>query len=87
MPRRRQVAGVIGPTSTVNAPPVERGRLVYDFEIPELYFGGLPKITDKVRWVRAHLPREKCIKVGRDSAWYEADIEDHIRSLRGANVA
>lgn len=65
-------------------PPVphDRGRLWYDFEIPERFFNGLPKIANKVRWVREHLPREKRVKIGRDSAWYEADIVAFIDSRK-----
>lgn len=63
------------------APPPDRGRLYYDHEIPDAFFGGLPKITDKVRWVRSHLPRATRVKIGRDSAWYEADIRAYIGAL------
>jgi predicted DNA-binding transcriptional regulator AlpA len=27
-----------------------------------------------VRWVREHLPRQPRIKIGQESAWYEADV-------------
>lgn len=36
--------------------PVERGRLVYDFQVADAYLGGLPGIVGKLRWVREHLP-------------------------------
>jgi hypothetical protein len=72
-------------TETPEPPaPPERGRLWYDFEIPDHFFNGLPKITNKVRWVRTHLPREKRVKIGRDSAWYESDIIAYRDSLAKA---
>lgn len=54
--------------------PPTRGRLYYDYEIADAFLGGLPRVRDKVRWVRAHLPRETRMKIGRDSAWYELDV-------------
>lgn len=64
-------------------PPPDRGRLVYDAEIPDRYLGGLPGIARKVRWVRAHLPRDTRVRIGRRSAWYEADVAAYVASLRG----
>ena len=64
------------------APSRDRGRLYYDFEIANEFFGGLPKITDKVRWVRSHLPRQSRVKIGHNSAWYRADIEEYVASLQ-----
>jgi hypothetical protein len=59
-----------------------RGRLVYDVEVAERFFGGLPGIARKERWVRQHLPRDSRIKIGRSSAWYETDIQAWIESRR-----
>lgn len=64
------------------APP-SRGRLFYDHEIADAFLGGLPRVRDKVRWVRTHLPRETRMKIGRDSAWYELDVVAWLES-RGA---
>lgn len=63
--------------------PVERGRLWYDFQIPDEFLGGLPGIGNKVRWVREHLPRATRVKVGRASAWYARDVENYIESQTG----
>lgn len=68
--------------NVVVPPPKARGRLWYDFQIPDEFFGGLPTITSKVRWVRDHLPRECRIKIGGASAWYESDILAYIESER-----
>lgn len=64
-------------------PPADLGRLWYDDEIPEQFFHG--RVT--VRWVRAHLPRPKGLKIGRGWAWYEADIAEWIASRRGGRRA
>jgi hypothetical protein len=63
---------------------LNRGRLYYDYQIPDAFFGGLPRIGNKVRWVREHLPRETRVKIGRDSAWYEADIFTFLERQRKA---
>ena len=68
-------------------PPPDRGRLIYDFEIPDLYYRGLPGITKKLRWVREHFPRGKRVKIGGSSAWYEKDILEHLERERGATRA
>lgn len=68
-------------TQPLTAPP-SRGRLWYDFQIPDEFFGGLPNISDKVRWVRTHLPRASRVKIGQASCWYETDIQDFITSQR-----
>jgi hypothetical protein len=65
------------------APPPSRGRLWYDHEIPDQFFNGLPGIGSKLRWVREHLPRATRIKIGRMSAWYEADIVAYLEQERG----
>lgn len=70
-------------TRTPPAPPPNRGRLWYDFEIPDQFLNGLPGIGQKVRWVRAHFPRDSRIKIGQASAWYEADILVHLERERG----
>lgn len=64
------------PSARTDLAPVlfDRGRLWYDFEIPDRFFNGLPGIGQKVRWVREHLPRQTRIKIGQKSAWYEADV-------------
>ena len=67
-------------TQDALTPPPNRGRLWYDDEIPEQFFRG----RVSVRWVRAHLPRAKGIKIGRDWAWYESDIIAWFESQRGA---
>jgi hypothetical protein len=66
----------------ITPPPAGRGRLWYDFQIPEEFFAGLPGIGDKIGWVRRHLPRAKRMKIGGKSAWYERDILDFIESQR-----
>jgi hypothetical protein len=66
-------------------PPPNRGRLWYDFEIPDQFFGGLPGIGRKVRWVRDHLPRAKRLKIGQASAWYETDIVAWLEARREEN--
>ena len=68
----------------LTAPPPDRGRLWYDFEIPDEFFRGLPGIEQKVRWVREHLPKETRIRIGQKSAWYEADIRAFLESRRAA---
>ncbi len=68
----------------LTAPPPDRGRLWYDFEIPDEFFRGLPGIEQKVRWVREHLPKETRIRIGQKSAWYEADIRVFLESRRAA---
>ena len=65
------------------APPPSRGRLWYDFEIPDQFFGGLPSIRNKLRWVREHLPRASRITIGRSSAWYESDVIAYLEQERG----
>ena len=70
--------------SKLMAPPPDRGRLWYDFEIPDEFFRGLPGIEQKVRWVREHLPKETRIRIGQKSAWYEADIRAFLESRRAA---
>ena len=66
------------------APPPDRGRLWYDFEIPDEFFRGLPGIEQKVRWVREHLPKDTRIRIGQKSAWYESDIRAFLESRRAA---
>lgn len=73
--------------NTPVAPPADKGRLYYDYEIPDAFFGGLPRIGNKVRWVREHLPRASRIKIGRDSAWYERDIREHLERQQAAAAA
>lgn len=65
------------------APPPHRGRLWYDDEISEQFFRG--RVT--VRWIREHLPHAKGIKIGREWAWYEADINEWIDARRGTRRA
>jgi predicted DNA-binding transcriptional regulator AlpA len=65
---------------SVTTSPPNRGRLWYDDEIPEQFFRG--RVT--VRWVREHLPRRRGLKIGRDWAWYEADILEWMEAQRGA---
>jgi hypothetical protein len=68
----------------VTAPAPDRGRLWYDFEIPDAFLAGLPGIEQKVRWIREHLPRESRIRIGQKSAWYEADIRAFLENRRTA---
>ena len=70
-------------STAMMGPPPNRGMLWYDHQIPDQFFGGLPGIGLKVRWVREHLPRATRIKVGQQSAWYELDILDFIEKERG----
>ena len=63
--------------------PPKRGRLWYDDEISMPFFHG----RVSVRWVREHLPRSRGLKIGRQWAWYEADILEWIESQRGARRA
>lgn len=74
---------LVDATPDTRRAPVERGRLVYDFQIPDAFLGGLPGVRDKVRWVRTHLPRDQRVKVGRASAWYESTILAYIASQTG----
>lgn len=67
--------------------PVEQGRLWYDHQIADQFFGGLPRIGNKVRWIREHLPRATRIQIGRDSAWYERDILAYIATLQSKSTA
>lgn len=62
--------------------PPDRGPLCYDNEIPDQFLGGLPGITNKVRWVRQHLPRAISIKIGRRTAWHESDIRAWLEDRR-----
>jgi hypothetical protein len=81
-PRRPLAISPAAPRAPL-APPPARGRLWYDHEIPDQFFNGLPGIGNKVRWVREHLPRATRIKIGRMSAWYEADIVAYLEQERG----
>lgn len=86
MGKQRAMKLVVPAPEERRVAPTERGRLWYDFEIPDRFLAGLPRITDKVRWVRAHFPRAKRVKIGRDSAWYEADIREHMARQAGAQA-
>jgi hypothetical protein len=81
-PRRPALAVHRPDVAPIAPPPRGRGRLYYDFQIPDEFFSGMPGVKNKVRWVREHLPRAKRIKVGGASAWYESDIQDFIESQR-----
>lgn len=87
MPRRPPVPPIgrplVGATRGPLPPPPDRGRLVYDVEIPAAFFGGLPHLTNPVRWVREHLPKAQAIRIGRQLAWFTKDVEDWIESRRG----
>lgn len=67
--------------------PADRGRLWYDFQIPDRFLEGLPKIKNKVAYVRKHFPRATRIRIGKDSAWREQDIIEHIDKSRGGALA
>ena len=67
-------------TQDAITPPPNRGCLWYHDEIPDHFFRG----RVSVRWIPAHLPRAKGIKIGQDWAWYEADIVAGFESQRGA---
>jgi hypothetical protein len=75
--------GLLG-SNAVMPPPPDRGRLWYDFEIPDAFLSGLPGIGQKVRWIREHLPQDTRIRVGQKSAWYEADIRAFLEGRRSA---
>lgn len=60
--------------------PPTKGRLYYDFEIPEAFLGGLPRVRHKTRWVRENFPRATRVKIGQSSAWWEADILAHLHA-------
>ena len=62
--------------------PPDRGPLWYDNQIADRFLGGLPGITDKVRWVRVHLPKGMGIKIGRQTAWFETDIVAWLEDCR-----
>ena len=81
MSKRRQQFRVID-AGTEPVQPPDKGRLYYDFEIPDAFLNGLPNVQDKLRWVRANLPRETRIRIGRQSAWWEADVRAYLESLR-----
>ena len=82
MKRRTPLLSLAMPAVPLVA-PVDRGALWYDFQIVDRFFGGLPTIGNKVRWIREHLPRGTRIKVGQTSAWYEQDIIDFLEAERG----
>lgn len=82
MRRRGRLAVHRTEVAAIVPPPPGRGRLWYDFQIPDEFFAGLPEIKSKVRWVREHLPRAKRIKIGGASAWYESDVLAFIESQR-----
>lgn len=81
--RQLSLAPKKGPLS----PPPNRGPLWYDYQIPDRFLSGLPKIGDKVRWVRNHLPRDSRVKIGGTSAWYEQDILEYLERERGRMTA
>jgi hypothetical protein len=68
------------------APP-DRGQLWFDDEIPKQFLKDLPGIKHKPEWVRRNFPKDKRIKIGQRSAWYESDIRAHLDSLRGKVAA
>ena len=86
MAKQRAMRLVVPAPEGSRTAPIERGRLWYDFEIPDRFLAGLPRISDKVRWVRSHFPLSKRVKIGRDSAWYEADIHEHLAQQAGAQA-
>lgn len=83
MAKQRAMRLVVPAPESSRVAPIDRGRLWYDYEIPDAFYNGLPRIKEKVRWVRSHLPRAKRHKIGRDSAWYEADIREHMAQQAG----
>lgn len=62
--------------------PPDRGPLWYDHQIADQFLGGLPGITNKVRWIRQHLPKSLGIRFGRQTAWYETDIRAWLEEQR-----
>lgn len=62
--------------------PPDRGRLWYDHQIADEFLGGLPGIVNKLRWIRQHLPRGSRLKIGRQAAWYDADIRAWLEAQR-----
>lgn len=84
MTKKTSALRIVGDTSKLAVPqPHQRGRLWYDFQIPDQFLSGLPGIKDKIRWVRSHLPRTSRIQVGRASAWHETDIVAYLEAERG----
>lgn len=83
--KRAATLRIVGdaPSPRAPQPPANRGRLWYDHQIADEFLGGLPKIKDKVRWVREHFPKETRIQIGRDSAWYADDIMAFLSMQRG----
>jgi hypothetical protein len=55
------------------APPKGRGRLLYTADVKR-------EILTKpsVEWIRRNVAPDKAKKIGRDKAWYEADIYDWL---------
>ena len=61
--------------------PPARGRIWFDTQIADEFFNGLPHVEPRhrARWARRNIPRG--FKIGRRTAWYEADVMDYIESL------
>jgi predicted DNA-binding transcriptional regulator AlpA len=54
----------------VPPPPPNRGRLLYVEDIAAEVFRG----RKSAWWVRHNVAPDRKIKIGRDCAWYEADV-------------
>lgn len=57
-------------------PPKDRRRLMFTGDISREIFHGRKSLW----WIRTNLAPTKKIRLGRDAAWYEADVHDWLRS-------
>jgi predicted DNA-binding transcriptional regulator AlpA len=62
------------------APPPNRGRLLYVEDVRTEIFRG----RKTAWWVRHNVAPDKKIKIGRDCAWYEADVYAWLEGLRAS---
>lgn len=63
-------------------PLPNRGRLLYVEDVRTEIFRG----KKTAWWVRHNVAPDKKIKIGRDCAWYEADVYTWLESLRNARA-
>jgi hypothetical protein len=65
------------------AVPLELGRLLDLEAIRTEFFANVARKPSR-KWIRARLPVDKRVPVGRAFCWYEADVRVALSSLRGA---